>query len=109
MLVVQIAILLDCFREEMHKESCQRVANGNGISDVKYLEYQNNVFWSVETLELVELILKPPQGGPPILPEDSDAVSLFYKYSLSSFYFLFTFLLYFNCSFTAAKFCTTAL
>nr|XP_017253798.1 PREDICTED: aberrant root formation protein 4 isoform X2 [Daucus carota subsp. sativus] len=69
-----IAILLDCFREEMHKESCQRVANGNGISDVKYLEYQNNVFWSVETLELVELILKPPQGGPPILPEDSDAV-----------------------------------
>lgn len=87
MLVVQIAILLDCFREEMHKESCQRVANGNGISDVKYLEYQNNVFWSVETLELVELILKPPQGGPPILPEDSDAVSLFYKYSFVIFLF----------------------
>lgn len=76
MRLVQIAILLDCFREEMHKESRQRVANGNGFSDVKYLESRNNVFWSVQTLELVEFILKPPQGGPPILPENSDAVSL---------------------------------
>ncbi|XP_074366598.1 aberrant root formation protein 4 [Apium graveolens] len=68
-----IAILLDCLRGEMHKESRQTVANGIGVPEVKYLESQNNVFWSVQTLELVEFILKPPQGGPPILPENSDA------------------------------------
>lgn len=31
-------------------------------------------FWSYGALEMVELVLRPPKGGPPTLPEDSEAV-----------------------------------
>ena len=31
-------------------------------------------FWTPGVLELVELVLKPLRGGPPSLPEQSDAV-----------------------------------
>lgn len=68
-----IAILLDCVREEMHKENRERVSNGNGVSEAKYIASQSTVFWSPGVLELVEFILRPPEGGPPILPEYSDA------------------------------------
>lgn len=36
----------------------------------------NKAFWTPSVLELVELVLRPPQGGPPSLPERSDAVYL---------------------------------
>ncbi|MCL7025554.1 hypothetical protein MKW94_006136 [Papaver nudicaule] len=32
-------------------------------------------FWSSNVLELLELVLRPPKGGPPSLPEQNDAVS----------------------------------
>ncbi|KAB2629234.1 aberrant root formation protein 4 [Pyrus ussuriensis x Pyrus communis] len=55
---------------ELHKESCQKVGND---------EHCN-------VLELVELILKPPEGGPPSFPEDTDKVflqlALFEKHNL---------------------------
>jgi glomulin len=31
-------------------------------------------FWAPNVFELVELVLKPPQGGSPSLPEQRDAV-----------------------------------
>lgn len=31
-------------------------------------------FWTAGILELVEQVLRPPKGGPPVLPEQSDAV-----------------------------------
>lgn len=31
-------------------------------------------FWTSSILELVEQVLRPPKGGPPVLPEQSDAV-----------------------------------
>lgn len=31
-------------------------------------------FWNATVLELVELVLRPPKGGPPSLPEYNDAV-----------------------------------
>ena len=42
---------------------------------------QNNdchstAFWNAGTLELVELVLRPPKGGPPSLPDYGDAVFL---------------------------------
>ncbi|XP_043702216.1 aberrant root formation protein 4 isoform X2 [Telopea speciosissima] len=60
-----IAILLDLVREEMRK-------------DIEIIKVENTAdkstpFWSADVLEFVELVLKPPKGGPPSLPEDSDA------------------------------------
>lgn len=37
----------------------------------------NSPSWSPRVLDLVELILKPPKGGPPSLPEDCDAVRIY--------------------------------
>ncbi|OWM69369.1 hypothetical protein CDL15_Pgr006332 [Punica granatum] len=54
------AILLDCVREEMRREANQRAKKGP--------------FWR-SILELVELVLRPSKGGPPALPEETDAVS----------------------------------
>ncbi|XP_031402084.1 aberrant root formation protein 4 isoform X3 [Punica granatum] len=54
------AILLDCVREEMRREANQRAKKGP--------------FWR-SILELVELVLRPSKGGPPALPEETDAVT----------------------------------
>ncbi|KAM1022845.1 hypothetical protein ACFX2I_043718 [Malus domestica] len=35
-------------------------------------------FWTASVLELVELILKPPEGGPPSFPEDTDKICIDY-------------------------------
>ncbi|XP_015062332.1 aberrant root formation protein 4 [Solanum pennellii] len=59
-----IAILLDCIRREMHEEYSSCIS----------LNSQCLSFWSARVVELVELVLKPPNGGPPSLPEYSDAV-----------------------------------
>lgn len=37
---------------------------------------KNTLFWSTSILELVESVLRPLNGGPPILPENGDAVFL---------------------------------
>ncbi|XP_060208807.1 aberrant root formation protein 4 [Lycium barbarum] len=69
-----IAILLDCFRREMHEEHSRSISVTSGVSgaEVKYSRCLS--FWRAGVLELVELVLKPPNGGPPSLPEYSDAV-----------------------------------
>ncbi|PWA79684.1 YAP-binding/ALF4/Glomulin [Artemisia annua] len=70
-----IAILLDCVKEEMRKEYLQKVSRQNGASKA-----DNNIaqhlspFLTVKVLDFVEFVLKPPMGGPPSLPEFTDAV-----------------------------------
>ncbi|CAN6587518.1 unnamed protein product [Malus baccata var. baccata] len=64
-----IAILLDIVKGELHKESCQSVGNDE-VPQAK----PPTLFWTANVLELVELILKPPEGGPPSFPEDTDKV-----------------------------------
>lgn len=59
------AILVDRVKEELRMESLQQVESK---------ARQSTSFWSGGILELVEIILRPPKGGPPSLPEDSDAV-----------------------------------
>lgn len=58
----------------MHDEYSRSISVTSGVSkaEVKYCQCLS--FWSAGVLELVELILKPPNGGPPSLPEYSDAV-----------------------------------
>ncbi|XP_073270100.1 aberrant root formation protein 4 isoform X2 [Primulina huaijiensis] len=56
-----VAILLDCVKEEMHV--------GKTTDRNSYIS-----FWSPSVLELVEMVLRPLKGGPPSLPEYSDAV-----------------------------------
>ncbi|RVW53821.1 hypothetical protein CK203_088576 [Vitis vinifera] len=70
------AILVDCVREEMRMENCQRISVGHDEFLQAEKSCQSSLFWSADVLELVELILRPPKGGPPALPEDSDAVFL---------------------------------
>ncbi|THU63714.1 hypothetical protein C4D60_Mb01t18750 [Musa balbisiana] len=55
-----IAILIDLVREEIVAERNQGTSSEN---------------WSSYALDLVGLVLKPPKGGPPSLPEDSDPSS----------------------------------
>ncbi|KAM1224935.1 hypothetical protein ACFX1X_044194 [Malus domestica] len=38
----------------------------------------SSMFWTASVLELVELILKPPEGGPPSFPEDTDKICIDY-------------------------------
>lgn len=47
-------------REEIRIEANQRPKKGP--------------IWTI-VLELVELVLRPPKGGPPDLPEETDAVT----------------------------------
>ncbi|KAF8393088.1 hypothetical protein HHK36_021329 [Tetracentron sinense] len=70
-----IAILIDLLKEEMYMENRQKVTPRDGENlQVKIKAYPSSPFWSSNVLEVVELILKPPKGGPPCLPEHSDAV-----------------------------------
>lgn len=43
---------------------------------------QSTLFWKPSVLELVEEVLRPPEGGSPYLPEYSDAVKLYLSLSL---------------------------
>ncbi|KAK6912547.1 YAP-binding/ALF4/Glomulin [Dillenia turbinata] len=68
------AVLIGCFKDEMHKESCQRIASSNEPVRNENEAPQNSNFWSSSVLELVELVLRPHKGGPPALPEHGDEV-----------------------------------
>lgn len=68
------AVLLDLVKEELHSEITKRTSKigkvleaGNG-ADVKAC------FWSADILQFVEMVLRPPNGGPPSLPDSSYAV-----------------------------------
>ncbi|XP_052209684.1 aberrant root formation protein 4 isoform X2 [Diospyros lotus] len=68
----QIAILIDCLRGEMHMENCRSISVGNQV--IQAQTSASTTFWNAGVLELVELVLRPPKGGPPSLPEYGDAV-----------------------------------
>lgn len=72
---MQIAILIDLVREEIVAERNQGTSSENCL-DI-HVEKRKGPFWSSYALDLVGLVLKPPKGGPPSLPEDSDPVLLF--------------------------------
>ncbi|KAL2529855.1 aberrant lateral root formation 4 [Forsythia ovata] len=67
-----IAILLDYVRGEMHVEKTKRISLGNAFLEQEV--HESASFWSPSVLELMEFVLRPPEGGPPSLPEYSDAV-----------------------------------
>ncbi|XP_024994083.1 aberrant root formation protein 4 isoform X1 [Cynara cardunculus var. scolymus] len=70
-----IAILLGCVKEEMHREYLQKVSGQNGVAEAGNNIFQHSSpFWTVRVLDIVEFVLKPPKGGPPSLPEFTDAV-----------------------------------
>ncbi|KAJ0821048.1 putative YAP-binding/ALF4/Glomulin [Helianthus annuus] len=67
-----IAILLGCVKEEMHREYPQKVSKEN--ESAKAESNSSPPFWTDKVLDFVEFVLRPPHGGPPILPEFTDAV-----------------------------------
>ncbi|KAK7260920.1 hypothetical protein RIF29_27221 [Crotalaria pallida] len=69
-----IAIFIDLVRREMHTELRSSTSTGRNVPQIDSKTYPDISFWTPSVLELVELVLRPPQGGPPSLPEQSDAV-----------------------------------
>lgn len=77
----------------MHRERILRTSLQNNealVADSK--TSQSTLFWSTSILELVESVLRPDAGGPPILPDNSDAVFLcifcLFMFKLFYIYFL---------------------
>lgn len=69
-----IAILVDLVRREMHTEISSSTSVVKDVQQINNKAHPDISFWTPSVLELVESILRPPQGGPPSLPEQSDAV-----------------------------------
>ncbi|KAL0426806.1 UNVERIFIED_CONTAM: Aberrant root formation protein 4 [Sesamum latifolium] len=67
-----IGILLDCVKEEMRMGKIERNSSADAVLNSKVS--QSTDFWNPSVLELVEVVLRPPKGGPPSLPQSSDAV-----------------------------------
>jgi len=63
--LLQKALLLDYVRENLHNDY-RKLQEGKICSA--------NSFWNSAILDLVELVLRPHDGGPPSLLEQSDAV-----------------------------------
>nr|XP_043608352.1 aberrant root formation protein 4 [Erigeron canadensis] len=70
-----IAILLGLVKDEMFKEYPQKVSKEIGDAKQENDTFKHSSpFWTVSVLDCVEFVLKPPKGGPPCLPEFTDAV-----------------------------------
>ncbi|KAK9050338.1 hypothetical protein SSX86_030693 [Deinandra increscens subsp. villosa] len=70
-----IAILLSCVKEELHREYPQKVSKENEYANAENnMSQQSSPFWTARVHDFVEFVLKPPNGGPPVLPEFTDAV-----------------------------------
>ncbi|KAL7106475.1 hypothetical protein ACP275_07G116000 [Erythranthe tilingii] len=67
-----VAILLGCFKEEMLREKNERNSSKDAVLNSEVS--QATLFWNPCVLELLEEVLRPPEDGPPYLPEYSDAV-----------------------------------
>ncbi|RDY03644.1 Aberrant root formation protein 4, partial [Mucuna pruriens] len=68
--VFTIAIFIDIVRKEMRTAMTT-------LKDAPLMDTEpilDTSFWNPNVLELVRLVLRPPRGGPPSLPEQSDAV-----------------------------------
>lgn len=72
MLTVQTAILLDLVRGEVLRES--RQADNDYVESGGFQSHGGLPPWASHVLELVELILRPPEGGPPRLPDHTEQV-----------------------------------
>lgn len=70
----------------MHTEICSSTSVAKDVQKVNDKAHQDISFWTPSILELVEWILRPPQGGPPSLPEQSDAVFFFLFYVFFEIY-----------------------
>lgn len=68
---LQTAILLDCTRELIHMES--NLIGASGFMEEEK-RFQKTTLECSPVFELVEMVLRPSKGGPPDLPEQSDAV-----------------------------------
>ncbi|KDP34393.1 hypothetical protein JCGZ_12787 [Jatropha curcas] len=70
-----IAILLDLVRGELHMERFQRKSiRKNESLPAKNQGSSITSLWNDGVLELLERVLRPPEGGPPPFPEHGDAV-----------------------------------
>ncbi|XP_047153808.1 aberrant root formation protein 4 isoform X1 [Vigna umbellata] len=69
-----IAIFIDLIRKEMHTAICNSRSIVKDAPQIENKAFPDTPFWNPGVIELVELVLRPPQGGPPFLPEQSDAV-----------------------------------
>jgi len=58
----------------MHTAICSSRSIVKDAPQIDNKAFPDTSFWNPGILELVELVLRPPQGGPPSLPEQSDAV-----------------------------------
>ncbi|XP_074587195.1 aberrant root formation protein 4 isoform X2 [Curcuma longa] len=67
-----IAILVDLVKEEMAAEVNRTASSENDLN--RHPDKKKSPFWSSCALDIAELILKPPKGGPPTFPEDSEPV-----------------------------------
>ncbi|KAL6599138.1 hypothetical protein ACP70R_046002 [Stipagrostis hirtigluma subsp. patula] len=65
-------ILLDLVREEVVRES--RRADEDCVASDGLQDHGESPHWASHALELVELILRPPEGGPPRLPDHNEQV-----------------------------------
>ncbi|KAL0402763.1 UNVERIFIED_CONTAM: Aberrant root formation protein 4 [Sesamum radiatum] len=66
-----IGILRDCVKEEMRMGKIERNSSADAVLNSKVS--QSTDFWNPSVLELVEVALRPPKGGPPSIPQSSDA------------------------------------
>ncbi|CAJ1972043.1 unnamed protein product [Sphenostylis stenocarpa] len=69
-----IAIFMDLIRKEMYTAIRGSRSIVKDAPLIKNRAFPDAPFWNPGVIELVELVLRPPQGGPPSLPEQSDAV-----------------------------------
>ncbi|GER27925.1 aberrant lateral root formation 4 [Striga asiatica] len=77
-----IGILLNCVKDEMHMGKFERGLSTNAVPNIDVT--RSTLFWNPSVLELVEEVLRPPEGGPPPFPEYSDAVKFSLPFSLSA-------------------------
>ncbi|KAG4953899.1 hypothetical protein JHK82_039513 [Glycine max] len=57
----------------MHTAICSSRSIVKDAPPIDNKSFLDTSFWNTGILELVELVQRPPQGGPPSLPEQSDA------------------------------------
>lgn len=69
-----MAIYIDLFKEEINKKYLQEKISS--VDDTRKVlnESDSSPFWSPRVFDVVELVLKPPNGGPPPLPDHFEPV-----------------------------------
>ncbi|XP_078171222.1 aberrant root formation protein isoform X2 [Carex rostrata] len=65
------ALLIDMVREQVAGQYQKDAKNNENVNDQHVTEAFS---WSFSALDLVEVILRPPEGGPPPFPDNSEPV-----------------------------------